>query len=90
MDLVVRTERAVINGEIRAAALAGLADRGRIAVGHRADLRVFDPDVEQVVHAETLSHRHAVSPYAGVVLRGSVLQTWLAGRSIYQRVRLPA
>jgi allantoinase len=74
----------------RPAALAGLADRGRIAVGQRADLCVFDPDVEQTVHAGTLRHRHAVTPYDGAVLRGSVVQTWLAGRLIYERVVQPA
>jgi allantoinase len=68
------------------AALAGLRDRGRIAVGQRADLCVFDPDAEQTVTAGALRHRHAVTPYDGNVLRGSVVQTWLAGRSIYERV----
>jgi allantoinase len=72
------------------AALAGLGDRGRIAVGRRADLCVFEPDIEQTVHAATLRHRHAVTPYDGAVLRGSVVQTWLAGRLIYERVGQPA
>jgi allantoinase len=74
----------------RPAALAGLADRGRIAVGQRADLCAFDPDVEQTVHAGALRHRHAVTPYDGAVLRGSVAQTWLTGRPIYERVGQPA
>ncbi len=74
----------------RPAALAGLADRGRIAVGQRADLCVFDPDAEQTVHAGALRHRHAVTPYDGAVLRGSVMQTWLGGRLIYERVGQPA
>ena len=74
----------------RPAALAGLADRGRIAVGQRADLCAFEPDVEQTVHAAALRHRHAVTPYDGAVLRGSVAQTWLAGRLIYERVGQPA
>ena len=74
----------------RPAALAGLGDRGRIAVGRRADLCAFDPDGEQTVHAGALRHRHAVTPYDGVVLRGSVMQTWLAGRRIYERVGQPA
>jgi allantoinase len=72
------------------AALAGLGERGRIAVGLRADLCVFEPDVEQTVHAPTLRHRHAVTPYDGVLLRGSVAQTWLAGRLRYERVAQPA
>jgi allantoinase len=72
------------------AALAGLADRGQIAVGQRADLCAFDPDGGQAVYAGTLRHRHAITPYDGVVLRGSVVQTWLAGRLIYERVGQPA
>jgi allantoinase len=74
----------------RPAALAGLGDRGRIAVGRRADLCVFDPGVEQTVQAGTSRHRHAVTPYDGALLRGSVVQTWLAGRLIYDRVTQPA
>lgn len=63
----------------RPAALAGYADRGRIAVGLRADLCAFDPGALDTVRAATLRHRHPVSPYDGVALRGSVLQTWVAG-----------
>ncbi len=74
----------------RPAALAGLGDRGRIAVGQQADLCVFDPEGEHTVRADALRHRHAVTPYDGVVLRGSVVQTWLAGRRIYERVGAPA
>ncbi|OBF35896.1 allantoinase [Mycobacterium sp. ACS1612] len=72
------------------ATLAGFEDRGRIAVGQRADLCVFDPDAEQTVDAGSLRHRHAVTPYDGAVLRGAALQTWLAGQLIYERVGQPA
>jgi allantoinase len=70
----------------RPAALAGLSDRGRIGVGRRADLCVFDPDAEEVVDVGALRHRHPVSPYDGLVLRGSVRQTWVAGERIFARV----
>jgi len=63
----------------RPAALAGYGDRGRIAVGLRADLCAFDPGALDTVRAAALRHRHSVSPYDGVTLRGSVLQTWVAG-----------
>ena len=72
------------------AALAGLVDRGRIAVGLRADLCVFDPDAEEVIDAGALRHRHPVSPYHGMALCGSVLQTWSAGQLVFDRVREPA
>ncbi len=62
------------------AALTGLADRGAIGPGLRADLCVFAPDEQFVVDPAALRHRHPVSPYAGRTLRGVVRQTWLAGR----------
>jgi allantoinase len=73
----------------RPAALAGLTDRGRIAVGLRADLCVLDPDAEQVVRAAELRHRHPVGPYDGARLRGAVLQTWVAGRLAFGEVCQP-
>ncbi|MCV7251586.1 allantoinase AllB [Mycobacterium hackensackense] len=71
------------------AALAGYADRGRIEVGLRADLCAFDPDAHETVHAGALRHRHPVSPYEGVSLRGAVLQTWVAGVPALTRIGEP-
>ena len=62
------------------AALTGLADRGAIAPGLRADLCVFAPGEWFAVDPAALRHRNPVSPYAGQTLRGVVRQTWLAGR----------
>ena len=62
------------------AALTGLADRGAITPGRRADLCAFAPGEEFAVDPAALRHRHPVSPYAGQSLRGVVRQTWLAGR----------
>jgi allantoinase len=70
----------------RPATLAGFADRGRIEVGLRADLCVLAPDVDELVDVDALHHRHAVSPYHGVTLRGSVLQTWVAGERVFARL----
>jgi allantoinase len=66
----------------RPAALAGLTDRGRIAVGGRADFVVFDPLARDRVDAARLRHRHPVTPYDGWELRGAVLQTWLSGQPV--------
>jgi allantoinase len=76
----------------RPAALAGFTDRGRIEVGTRADLCTFDPDVEHTVHADSLAHRHGITPYEGIALRGQVLQTWVKGRRVFdgERMRQPA
>lgn len=63
----------------RPAALAGLAQKGAIAVGKDADLIVFDPDATFTVDPTRLYHRNAVTPYAGKTLRGVVTSTWLRG-----------
>jgi allantoinase len=62
------------------ARLAGV-DRvkGRIAPGYDADFVIWDPDAETVVDAATLHHRHAVTPYDGMRLRGRVHTTILRG-----------
>ncbi len=61
------------------AALTGLAARGAIAPGGRADLCLFAPDDSFVVDPAQLRHRNPVTPYAGRTLTGVVAQTWLAG-----------
>jgi allantoinase len=66
----------------RTALLAGLARKGRIALGYDADLCLFAPDEAQVVSAAALEHRHAVTPYDGMALAGVVRETWLAGKKI--------
>jgi allantoinase len=62
--------------------LVGLTDRGRIAPGRRADLCVFAPDKYFEVDPRRLRHRNPISPYAGVLMRGKVRQTWLRGMRI--------
>jgi allantoinase len=66
----------------RTARLAGLSRKGRIALGHDADLCLFAPDEAQVVSAAGLQHRHPVTPYDGLELAGAVRETWLAGMKI--------
>ncbi|BBZ76232.1 allantoinase [Mycolicibacterium anyangense] len=62
------------------AALAGLADRGAITPGRRADFCAFEPDARWVVHADDLLHRHPITPYDGATLTGAVRQVWRGGR----------
>ncbi len=72
----------------RPATLAGLAtSKGAIAVGHDADLVIFDAEARFEVQPEDIQHRHKVTPYAGRTLRGVVEHTILRGRSVYQRGR---
>ena len=62
--------------------LAGLADKGRIAVGAAADFCVFAPDEYATVTAASLRHRHPLTPYEGARVRGVVRSAWLAGRVV--------
>jgi allantoinase len=65
------------------AQLAGLASKGRIAVGCDADLVAFAPDASFVVEPGLLEHRYKLTPYAGRRLTGVVRRTWLRGREIF-------
>jgi allantoinase len=66
------------------ARLAGLSDRkGAIEVGRDADFVVFDPDASCVVEPSALLHRHRITPYAGMRLRGVVEQTFLRGNVVH-------
>ncbi len=72
------------------AALAGLAGKGAIAPGYDADLVVLDPDASFTVDADSLQHRHKLTPYLGERLRGVVEQTWLRGELVFDRGDFPA
>src|SRR5215471_9193535 len=68
------------------ARLAGLAKKkGVIAVGHDADLVIWNPDAAFRVDPAQLYHRHKVTPYAGRELLGIVEATFLRGRKIFER-----
>jgi allantoinase len=65
------------------ARLAGLGTKGAIAPGRDADLVLLDPDAESVVDPERLHHRHPITPYAGMRLRGRIQTTLLRGEVIF-------
>lgn len=68
------------------AKLGGLGGRkGRIAPGCDADFVVWNPDVEWRVDQQNLLQRHKLTPYHGRVVAGEVLQTFVRGRSIFDR-----
>ena len=67
------------------ARLAGLQHtKGSIVAGRDADLVIWDPDAEYVVDPAALYHRHPVTPYAGVRLRGRVQTTILGGEVVFR------
>jgi allantoinase len=57
--------------------------KGSIAVGKEADLVVWDPDATFVVDESRLHQRHKRTPYAGLTLRGRVIETYARGRLVY-------
>jgi len=70
------------------ARLAGLVGtKGTIAVGHHADLVVFDDSARVTVTPELVHHRHKITPYAGETLRGAVHATYLRGTRIAEAGR---
>jgi allantoinase len=74
----------------RPARLVGIERRkGRIAPGCDADFVVWDPDDEFTVDARALHHRHKLTPYEGMRLRGVVRETWVRGERVYDRGDFP-
>lgn len=57
--------------------------KGAIAAGYDADLVMWDPAQEFTVNAESLHHRHKITPYEGEILTGVVQKTFLSGQKIY-------
>ena len=66
------------------ATIAGLTQKGAIEIGRDADLVVLEPDCVNVVDAQKLEHKHKVTPYDGMFLRGAVRATFLRGEKIYE------
>ena len=67
----------------RPSALAGLDQKGAIAVGKDADFSLFYPNESFTVDPSRLQHRNPITAYSGKVLNGVVAKTWLRGLLIY-------
>lgn len=66
------------------ARLAGLdARKGSIEPGKDADFVIFDPEGATEVRGAELEHRHPMTPYEGMVLRGTVVRTILRGETVF-------
>ena len=72
------------------AALAGLRRKGAIAEGRDADLVLWDPDATWTVRGAELRHRHPLTPYEGMTLRGRVRRTFLRGVEVFDGDGFPA
>ncbi len=67
------------------AALAGISgEAGALAVGREANFIVFDSETEKTIVTEQLQTRHAISPYVGERVKGSVSATYLRGEAVWR------
>ncbi len=69
----------------RAADILGI-DAGRIAVGQRADLVLFDPAATWTVEERALRSAGKLTPFLGRTLQGRVMKTLAGGELVYERV----
>jgi len=77
---LVQIVRWMCEGPARLAGFTG--KKGTIAAGADADLVVFDDAGTTTITADTVHHRHKVTPYSGETLRGAVHATYLRGQRI--------
>jgi allantoinase len=59
--------------------------KGAIAPGYDADLVVFDPEAFCPTASTDIHHRHPVSPYCGMDIRGRVHTTIVGGKIVYDQ-----
>jgi len=64
------------------AELAGLPQKGRIAVGADADFAVYDTNAEFRIEATRLAHRNPISAYDGIRYGGRVTRSVVRGNAI--------
>ena len=60
-------------------------DTGRITQGAPADLVLFDPDAKFVLDRFNLRSKSKNTPYDGWEMQGQVMQTWVAGKQVFDR-----
>lgn len=66
----------------RPAELAGLKNKGAIALGNDADFALFAPEDAFVVDVNKLHHKNPISPYQGKTLAGVVRSAIVGGQDV--------
>lgn len=62
--------------------------KGKISKGFDADLFAWNPEAEFKVTPESIFHRHKVTPYSGLTLRGKVEKTYVGGVKVFDSGRI--
>jgi len=62
-----------------------LRNKGAIRVGYDADLALIDMDAPHPILHSNQQTKCGWSPWDGVTLQGSVVQTWVMGREVYRK-----
>ena len=73
----------------RPAGLAGLHQKGRLAVGFDADFLFFEPEQQFKMVSEGLFTRHSISPYNGGTFYGKVIKTFVRGQPVFDSALNP-
>ena len=60
-------------------------DIGHLGIGARADLCIFDPEARWTVTPDTLLSQGKNSPFMDWEIKGQVVQTLLAGKTVFKR-----
>ena len=58
-------------------------DKGNLGVGKDADIVIFNPKTQYTIEPEKFKSRSRNSPYKGWKVRGKVLHTLVAGKTVY-------
>jgi dihydroorotase len=58
-------------------------DKGNLGVGKDADIVIFNPKTQYTIEPEKFKSRSKNSPYKGWKVRGKVLHTLVAGKTVY-------
>jgi len=66
----------------------GIADRGALQVGNKADFVLLDTAAPYTLQPEALLQRHPVSPYLGHRFQGVVRQTYRDGELIFSNGKI--
>ncbi len=72
----------------RPAEILGLA-AGRLVVGAPADMIIFDPEFPWVVSEKDIVSRSHNTSFEGARLQGAVMQTFVAGASVFRHAQWP-